>query len=411
MDEPSSQYHPITDQQWATAVRIMITQPTSATHAGQIRQAIDALLWMDHQHRADTGELPPWVQDPAACRAIHHSWALDGTAIRMRKLLSQAAHPWIPPPPNIPTSPKTTYAVQTTTEIVRYFEKSVAFHYANASFSQDQTDDTSLRSLPALQNTLELMYDNWEAENNRPWPHRQILDPNPGNDWITRTSRSLAITIVTQILRSASDELERAVDQVQDVTIRATPYHAHDWDPHDRNVRIAALDAKKDLDNLRHSVDRLQLHALSDLHKARAQEARSARFFPDYTWPIDANNPPAPTATPVPTTLDHKIQSAVIRGGRPPKRNVYIPYSRRQVKPPGQQSYEQLAIEWAQSHDNLVWPRELAHSIIDSGAIPPSQLNRLTNSIGAAVRKSKSFVPSGHGIHRYTPPEPTQQES
>lgn len=317
----------------------------------------------------------------------------------------------MPPQPDIPTRPKTRYAVQTTTKMVRYFEKWVTFHQANASFSEDRTDHTSLRSLPALQNTLELMYANWEAENNRPWPSRQILDPNPGNNWITRTSRSIAITIVTQILRSASDELERAVDQVQDVTIRATPYRAHDWDPHDRNVRITALEVRKDLDNLRQSVDGLQLHALSDLHDARAQEARSARFFPEYAWPADANDPPAPNAASVPATPNHTVKPIFRRGGRPPKYHGYTPHSRRRVKPPGRQSYEQLAIKWAQSHENLIWPRELAQSIVDSGDVTPSQLSRLTTAIGGAARKSKSFVRTGHGIHRYTPHEPTKQES
>lgn len=90
MDEPSSQHHPITDQEWATAFRILITQPTSATHAGQIRQAIDALLWMDRQNPANTDQLPPWVHDPTACRAIHQHWAVDGTARSIRKLLGQA---------------------------------------------------------------------------------------------------------------------------------------------------------------------------------------------------------------------------------------------------------------------------------------------------------------------------------
>ena len=172
------------------------------------------------------------------------------------------------------------------------------------------------------------------------------------------------------------------------------------------------MDAKKDMDNLRHSVDRLQLHALSDLHKARAQEAKSPRFFPDHTWPIDANNPPAPTAASVPTTLNTMIQTSVRRGGRPPKQYGYVPRSRSQLKPAAaRQSYQKLAIRWAVSHDDLIWPRELAQSIVNSGTTPPNQLRQLTNSIGNAVRKSKYFARAGHGIHRYTPPEPTQQES
>ena len=190
-----------------------------------------------------------------------------------------------------------THAPPVTEEMIRHFEQWVRHHYFLAHETDDWFENELGRHyLPHFRSVLDLLYGHWHVENDQPWPHAQLYEPMPTDEWMNRTAHSRAIVIVTDNLKGSYQDLEHAVRDVFEVAIRGTPYRSAEQDQHDRIIRISADKVLQMLDNLKGAVQSLQILGTNELREARPQETK-------------APQQPAPTPAPAAGTTSRATQT------------------------------------------------------------------------------------------------------
>ena len=414
---------PISDDLWVNISPIVLGGvPAKADERPDLRNAIDALNWIEQQLNADA-ELPSWVVDPATVRVIHSRWKDNGTASLIRRMLResqpQAMAPATAPPaletsepvstpptnpsqhatrvkthtaeavpkadqPRIPEPEPHTLpdpepdpdpapapevstrrgAPPTTSPMIEEIERWVEFHYHRAHISDDWFENQLGRDfLPAFHKVLGLMYTHWEVENDQHWPKPHLYEPMPDDDWVNHTNHSRAIIIATQNLDGSFDDIQNSIRQLQEIIIRGTEYRAKNRDSRDRLLRILGNETSAALDQLKATVNRLHEVGIQDFREALVQEEK----------------------------LDSK----------PP----HTERVENQHKRATDGEYERRAIKWAQEHDGLITPRDLAQNMVDQKEQKPEEFSRLRNSITVAVRRSTMFEKTVKGVYQLKPDE------
>ena len=414
---------PINDETWVSiSPAVLGGTPAKPDERPELRNAVDALIWIEQQQNADA-ELPPWVNDPPTVRAIHSRWKENGTASLIRRVLRESqpqAMPTAKPAPALetsepvftpPTNPSqhaprvkthTPAAVPkvgkpripepephtlpdperdpdpapapevstrrgappTTTPMIEEIERWVEFHYHRAHISDDWFENQLGRDfLPAFHKVLGLMYTHWEFENDQHWPKPHLYEPMPDDDWVNRTNHSRAIIIATENLDDSFGDIQNSIRQLQEIIIRGTEYRAENRDSRDRLLRILGSETSAALDQLKATVNRLHAVGIQDFRAALVQEAK-------------------PDSKPTHTERVENQHTRSTDG-----------------------EYERRAIKWAQEHDSLIKPRDLAQNMVDQKERKPEEFSRLRNSITVAVRRSTLFEKTDKGVYQLKPDE------
>ena len=275
-----------------------------------------------------------------------------------------------------PATPRPT-APPTSESMIRHMELWVAHHYFSAHISGDWFEaDLGRHFLTPFKHVLDLMYTHWEVENDRNWPHPRLFEPMPDNDWMSRTKRSLAICIATENIQSEFDGIRHAINDLQEIVIRGTPYQSNQKEPRDRIVRIQATNAIEALGQLQQTVEKLQNTGVAELQQAKLRELQT-QIVNQYPIPTQNANPTSPIAP----------------NSQPPQRS-----------PMG---HQKRAIAWAETHDGKITPKELAQHMVDHNERPPQNISSLTAALTNAITRSTRFRKTGKAIYELT--EPQQQ--